>query len=61
MSMVICSKIDGDISRLDNGTPVINNQGGVFFPLCKCSTNGQLLVWVGGLDIWNPLMKGIVT
>ena len=25
------------------------------------STNGSLLVWVGGLDSWNPLMKGIVT
>ena len=25
------------------------------------SANGQLLVWVGGLDSWNPLVKGIVT
>ena len=25
------------------------------------STNGYLLVWVGGLDSYNPLVKGIVT
>ena len=25
------------------------------------SANGSLLVWVGGLDSWNPLMKGIAT
>ena len=25
------------------------------------STNGKLVVWVGGLDVWNPLMKGIAT
>ncbi len=25
------------------------------------STNGSLLVWVGGLDSWNLLMKGSVT
>ena len=25
------------------------------------SGNGKLVVWVGGLDSWDPLMKGIVT
>ena len=25
------------------------------------STNGKLVVWVGGLDSWDPLLKGIVT
>ena len=25
------------------------------------STTGKLVVWVGGLDFWDPLMKGIVT
>ena len=25
------------------------------------STNGKLVVWVGGLDSWDRLMKGIVT
>ena len=25
------------------------------------STYGKLVVWVGGLDIWDPLMTGIVT
>ena len=23
--------------------------------------NNKLAIWVGGLDIWDPLMKGIVT
>ena len=25
------------------------------------STSGKLVVWVGGLDSWDPHMKGIVT
>ncbi len=25
------------------------------------SANGSLVVWVGALDIWDPLKKGIVT
>ena len=29
------------------------------FCLVGCSTNDYLLVWVGGLHIWDPLMKGI--
>ena len=24
------------------------------------SANGKLVVWVGSLDVWDPLMKGIV-
>ena len=31
--------------------------------LCRAlyTVNGKLLVLVGGLDSWDPLMKGIVT
>ena len=25
------------------------------------STNGNLVVWVGGLDSWDPLLKGNLT
>ena len=32
------------------------------FVICLLiSTNGYLVVWVGGLDSWGPLMKGTVT
>ena len=35
--------------------------GSFFFWWTVFSTNGELLVWVGGLDSWNPLMKRSVT
>ena len=33
----------------------------VILPELLVSANGKLLVWVGGLDSWDPVMKGIVT
>ena len=33
----------------------------IFFQLQKISYNGYLLIWVGGLDSWDPLPKGIVS
>ena len=33
----------------------------LFFCDWHPSFGGELLIWVGGLDIWDPLTKGIVT
>ena len=33
----------------------------VFFQSKKSSASDYLVVWVGGLDSWDPFMKGIVT
>ena len=32
-----------------------------YFKTCSSSANGKLVVWVGGLDSRDPVMKGIVT
>ena len=33
----------------------------IYLILQHLSTNGELVVWIGGLDIRDPLMKRIVT
>ena len=38
-----------------------NRWFGGYFSSDFLSANGYSLVWVDGLDSWNPLMKGIVT
>ena len=32
-----------------------------YFKTCSSLANGKLVVWVGGLDSRDPVMKGIVT
>ena len=47
------------VPQLDYSTSCYSNY--VISRLLRTSTDGELVVWVGGLDSWDPLMEKILT